>query len=150
MAKEVGDRVGCILRSSKEAMVVEFLGYGVYEGMCEVNDSPVGQMADMVRESADTYGEAILNPRILLDSGEHVYGLECWWGTEEQIREDLNGFIQRGYTVKDVSIADIREEYRKKVATEKVQSIVDQLLAEDAWGNSNRLNELLQEGRADG
>jgi len=40
------------------------LGYGIYEGDFE---HPVLKR---------------LNPRMLLDSGERVWGCECWWGAE--------------------------------------------------------------------
>lgn len=31
------------------------------------------------------------NPKILLDSGDVVWGMQCWWGPEDQIKRKLKG-----------------------------------------------------------
>ncbi len=45
-----------------------------------------------------------MNPKILLDSGDVVWGCECWWGPEAEVkaeREKLDEII-------DISLADAR------------------------------------------
>lgn len=43
------------------------------------------RVADMFRFSA-------LNPCIHLDSGDTVWGYQCWWGETEQVSKKLEGF----------------------------------------------------------
>jgi hypothetical protein len=80
-----------------------FFGYGTYDG-------------DFVPEASERvlfWGLPLdhPNPRITLDgSGKHVYGCECWWGPEEQIKKML--------TNRKVIIVDITEQRLKKVAGE--------------------------------
>jgi len=100
MSYKVGDRVGAILGSSKEKGI-EFLGYGTYEGE-HVPKEAVGWMADALRDCN------IPNPKIKLDSGQVVYGCECWWGDEEVVRRRLEGQL-----VREVDIAKMREEFSK-------------------------------------
>jgi len=70
-----GERVAAIAHMDAEKVV--FYGYGVYEGdfispfSVDVTDSP---------EKPDT------NPRIRLDNGKIVWGIECWWLKEEDFR----------------------------------------------------------------
>lgn len=92
---KAGDRVGAIL--SQNAKECEFLGYGVYEG-----DHPVEIIPGF---SSD-------NPRIKLDSGEIVWGCECWWGSEENFKQQLERFTAAGGKVKNVSIETMRREAR--------------------------------------
>lgn len=66
-----GDRVGA-LRQKKHG-VIEFFGYGVYLGLEE--DNALGAP----------------NPKIKLDSGEIVWGYQCWWTTEERVKAMLHG-----------------------------------------------------------
>ena len=75
---EAGDRVGAILSADKDS--VRFLGYGTYAGR-KVPHKGAGGMAGMMAEVGLT------NPRIDLDSGEVVYGCECWWGSATKIEE---------------------------------------------------------------
>ena len=62
-----GDRVGAILEADSE--IVYLIGYGVYDGDFDHPD----------------WG--FLNPRITLDDGRVVWGCECWWASEKQIKE---------------------------------------------------------------
>lgn len=80
MAK-IGDRVGAVQSADKET--VYLYGYGVYHGKI---DSPLGHP----------------NPKILLDSGKAVWGYQCWWGPEENVREMIGD--------RKVQIAEIEEE----------------------------------------
>ncbi|HYE80352.1 MAG TPA: hypothetical protein VEI97_20435 [bacterium] len=69
---EPGSRVGAIL--SEGDGVVRLLGYGVYEG-----DQPC------------PYLGGTPNPRIRLDSGQVVWGCECWWNGEDDVKASLEG-----------------------------------------------------------
>jgi hypothetical protein len=71
MKVKKGDRVGAFLSKSHDQ--VELLGYGVYEG-----DYPPFE-----------YEPELLNPRIKLDSGEIVWGMQCWWASEEAIKNSI-------------------------------------------------------------
>lgn len=94
---KVGDRVGAILGAKADEDTVEFFGYGVYEGDF-VPEEAIGFLAEMAREVK------LKNPRIRLDSGQMVYGCECWWGAEEQIQKKLALYK----TIKYVDIDEIR------------------------------------------
>lgn len=61
-----GERVGAVL--SADATTVNFFGYGVYDGDL---DSSLG----------------FPNPRITLDSGGVVWGYQCWWGSEDEVKK---------------------------------------------------------------
>lgn len=94
----VGDRVGAILSGNKDT--VKFLGFGVYEGDFLPREA-VGNAAEaMVRKK-------IVNPMIKLDSGDVVYGCECWWGTEKSIQNELDRFDK----IEHVDIKDVRNDY---------------------------------------
>lgn len=64
-----GDRVGAI--SSADETQVKIFGFGVYDG--RIVHPELG----------------IPNPRITLDSGEVVWGCECWWGAEAKIKASI-------------------------------------------------------------
>jgi hypothetical protein len=67
--RPVGSRVMAV-RSASES-TIELFGYGVYRGYAVPwDDEP-----------------EYLNPQILLESGEYVWGMECWWGSEEGFKE---------------------------------------------------------------
>jgi len=63
----IGDRVGAV--QSADEKEVRLFGYGIYEGDMP---HPVMKMS---------------NPKIRLDDGRVVWGCECWWGPEKQIKE---------------------------------------------------------------
>lgn len=65
---KVGTRVGAI--SSADSDQVNLLGYGVYQGDLV---SPLG----------------FPNPCILLDNGATVWGYQCWWGSEEEVKASI-------------------------------------------------------------
>lgn len=66
---EIGSRVGAIRDANKD--VVNFFGYGVYDGSVEHPDM------------------GFPNPRITLDDGDVVWGCECWWGPEDKIKDTI-------------------------------------------------------------
>ena len=68
----IGERVGAI-RNSNDGIVYMF-GFGVYEGR-EIPPEEIGL--------------PIPNPKIKLDDGSVVWGCQCWWGPEQQIRQKI-------------------------------------------------------------
>lgn len=74
---KIGERVGAIMSATAES--VKMFGFGVYVGD-EVPTADVGGFGHALHE------RGIPNPTIQLDSGVKVYGCECWWGPEDQIR----------------------------------------------------------------
>ena len=91
---KVGTRVSTI-RNADERTVYTF-GLGVYEGDF-VPDKDLPGIAGMFGEMSRT------NPRIKLDSGEVVYGCECYWAPEVFL---LNEFGDRQFV--QVSITEYR------------------------------------------
>lgn len=93
---QIGERVGAIM-SAKDG-IVNLLGYGV---RAEDKVPP---------ENASGFGSALHNAGIpniclLLDSGKEVFGCECWWGPEEAIKKNYEG-----WKVVEVDIDEVRKE----------------------------------------
>jgi hypothetical protein len=105
MMYKPGIRVGAILGT--KGKTVEFLGYGVYVGDVEPNDA-IGAVADAIK------GIGCPNPKIELDNGKVVWGCECWWGPEEDIRRKLEEYE----SVEEVDIDEVRKAY---LADEQLQ-----------------------------
>jgi hypothetical protein len=97
-------RCGAIMGKNYEKKEIAVFGYGIYAGECAVP-------AEIHMAGQDM--EGILNPCICLDSGEEVFGCECWWGLEEQIKATLAKAEETGFTIVSISPAD----YRKLAAT---------------------------------
>jgi hypothetical protein len=96
MSCQVGDRAGAIFRAGDGK--IELFGYGIYQGE-QIPDLELNVMfmgGPMEHE----------NPCILLDSGEKVYGCECWWAPEEQIKARVAQYTE-------VTIVSPAEERRK-------------------------------------
>ncbi len=95
MPREIGTRIGTI--SHNEGDTFYIFGYGTYVGD-EVPETAGGWVADGLREAG------VPNPKLVLDNGKVVWGCECWWGPEEQIRKKLEKF-----TVVEVDIEEARK-----------------------------------------
>jgi hypothetical protein len=86
----VGARVGAIMDS--EDGVVNFIGYGKYVGF---------QPTKLGFE----------NPKIELDNGKVVYGVQCWWGPEAEIKELLAAATKvNNVEIEDDDLSVIKEE----------------------------------------
>lgn len=90
-------RVGAI--SSIENGTMNLLGYGIYEG------SKIPETDDVKFFGKSLKKLGLANDCILLDSGERVYGCECWWDSEDHVKE----LESKCHTVNRVFIKDIRE-----------------------------------------
>jgi hypothetical protein len=66
--------------SHGDATTVYLFGFGTYQGR-EVPTSARGWVAEACVEVG------IESPKIVLDSGEVVWGCECWWSNETNVRE---------------------------------------------------------------
>lgn len=75
-------RVGAIMSATKDA--VKFLGYGNYDGDFKPT---VPVMGIPVEELS----EGLKNPRITLDNGDTVWGCQCWWGSEREVKREFGG-----------------------------------------------------------
>ena len=95
-----GARVGAMLQA--DADTVDFLGYGVLKEMA-IPDENVGGLGALCRMAS------IPNPKIVLDSGQVVWGCECWWGSEKEVQKRL----AQAKEVRLVDINDIRKECSK-------------------------------------
>jgi len=90
MSRAIGDRVGVIYREREDG-VVEFLGYGTYQGL-EIPPPDVGGF---------NFGHP--NPKLVLDNGDVTWGCETWWGSEKAVQFQLEG-----KQVEVVRIVDVR------------------------------------------
>src|SRR6185437_10617072 len=97
----IGTRVGAIF--SVEDDVVRFLGYGVYEGDFEYPGTALKSFEEtypsfltkwnpeQLEQARQLFEAFRFNPRIKLDNGEVVWGRECWWGSEEEVKTKIDG-----------------------------------------------------------
>ena len=97
-----GGRVGCILSANEGAVLL--LGYGVYEG----DDIPYGAVGPLAEQIISVERR---NPKIVLDGGKVVWGCECWWGPEEQVKQAVSTAEKTGKTVVLTDIDDVRSAY---------------------------------------
>ncbi len=81
-----GQRAGAFL--SADEVEMHLLGYGVYDG-------------HHVPEDGWLHDAGIANPRITLDDGRVVWGYQCWWGGEEEVKE-----LARGRKLVDAAVDD--------------------------------------------
>lgn len=106
MPTEKGQRVGAIM--SVETSTCNLFGYGIYLG----NEIPPPEIGCMGVSLAQLGRE---NPKILLDDGKVVWGCECWWGPEEQIKAMIE---KKQLKVVMVDIEEARKEsYDERAAT---------------------------------
>lgn len=99
---ERGERVGAML--SRRGRALNLFGYGTYLGEQPVGKQAAGWIAKVVR------GHKTTNPTILLDDGQLVWGCECWWGTEAQVRRLVHRWVEGGGIVVRADLAAERAE----------------------------------------
>ena len=98
----IGSRAGAVAYSDNKKRELVVFGFGVYEG--EHTPPPDVTFMGMPYDSEFT------NHRIKLDSGEHVFGFECWWGSEEAIKKNIEEYQKSGFAIKTITV----KEYRAK------------------------------------
>jgi hypothetical protein len=86
----IGDR--CFAIASRKGNVVRVFGYGTYAGHQEV---PVGRGPFGIDMPGFT------NVCIDLDTGERVFGHECWWGVAEVVEPKIAGCEIQNITIDD-------------------------------------------------
>ena len=91
-----GDRVGCFLSVAHGRGL--FLGFGTYVG----EEVPPNEGLSSLTGYLSGLRQA--NPKLVLDNGDVVWGCECWWGPEEEIKAERAGLSE----VRDITIADAR------------------------------------------
>lgn len=97
---EPGIRVAAVRSIDEKA--VYLYGYGEYEGDFKFKDAeipPVGLVSVLAEKAGITE-----NPRIKLDSGQTIWGCECWWCPIEKLEEEY-GALEK----KEVDIDKDRE-----------------------------------------
>jgi len=94
----IGDRVGAIV--SSKGQTVNIFGYGIYLGD-QVPTDEVIFMGGRYTEMAP----GLKNPAIRLDNGDVVFGCECWWGSEEKVRQKIGD--------REVRVISVQE-YRRR------------------------------------
>jgi hypothetical protein len=98
-------RVGCLLSADEDTKIVQFLGYGKFVGM-EIPDENAAGLAELCRKLKQT------NPKIVLDSGKVVWGCECWWKKESEIKKEMDVYDSHGFKIKIVDIDEVRKSQR--------------------------------------
>lgn len=84
-------RVGAI--HTFKDKTIEFFGYGVYLGD-EIPPSDITFLGMSIKDPT---------PKLQMDSGDIIWGCECWWGDVEHIDRELEG-----KKIIEVNINDIR------------------------------------------
>lgn len=80
MKAKKGDRIGAIKKANKDK--VWLFGYGVYdEGIPPADPKGERGLVDFVHHAHVT------NPKLILDDGTVVWGCECWWGLEKEVKK---------------------------------------------------------------
>lgn len=103
-----GDRIGALLSADKAN--VQLLGYGVYLG----DEIPTAQNGKLSEPMALGIALDKPVPKLQLDNGSIVYGCECWWAGEDQIKEQVDALVERGAKLTNVNL----DEYRNMTAEE--------------------------------
>lgn len=92
-----GDRIGAIQDANPKTGVCNFFGYGIFEGNFPMPVDAFGMTEDemkIVWEEINP-GKPFVrptNPRMKLDDGTTVWGYQCWWGAESQIKQVIEKF----------------------------------------------------------
>jgi len=91
----IGNRVFAFQHATEDT--VYFFGYGTYLGE-EEPYKDAGGLASVLRESG------MKNPKIMLDSGDVVWGCECYWGPAWRFDEKY-----KNYKIVNVDLNDFRD-----------------------------------------
>ena len=97
MDHPIGTRVGAF--ASVKGGTVLLFGYGTYLGDEIPPDEGDPSLTGVL------HAAGIANPKIRLDHGEIIWGCECWWNTEDFVKEMIQ---TEGLTIVELSVADFR------------------------------------------
>jgi len=106
MGAKAGDKIFAATHADGDH--VYFLGFGVYEGDEVPTEDAVGMTASLLRMREHE------NPKLTLDSGEIVWGCECYWGPASEFRSFSN--MRK---VVPVTVAEYHESAKPKKEEEK-------------------------------
>ena len=82
--------------------VVESFGLGTYLCQAVPDETAMGLMADFCRQQKREV------PKIQLDSGEIIWGCECYFDSEEFMKKVIHG-----KEIKMVNIEELRNDYQR-------------------------------------
>lgn len=106
--KKPGDRVGAIKGGDEKNKIVNFFGYGVYLGPQEMPEDKIkdrciqfGASKEEAEEKAVSL-KGYVGQKIQLDNGRIVWGNECWWGLEKDIKARLEQWEADGYKIREI------------------------------------------------
>ena len=100
MAK-VGDMVEAVWKSDETNHRVYYLGRGVYVGS-ELNNKAVSKIGKKL------FTDKIEDNKIVLDSGEVVWGSECFWSIEEVMQRMFASYRKSNFEFIKVTAAEMR------------------------------------------
>lgn len=95
---KIGDRIGAILSSDEHE--VRFLGYGTYLG----EEVPPKEGPATPARYVSKIGHK--NPKLHMDSGEIVWGCECWWSDIENVKNEMIVWRESGRRIIETKISD--------------------------------------------
>ncbi len=87
--EQQGMRVGAIAGTNLKPDTMSWFGLGTFLG-----DEPCEMLGGMK------------NPKIQLDTGEIVWGIQCWWGPEAQILEQIQAARDEGAEIEQITVAE--------------------------------------------
>lgn len=94
---EIGERIGAILYINEDDCVVSVLGYGTYQG------------EEKVPQELNPFPFSITTPKLQLDNGDVVWGNECWWGHEDEMKALIESKEKLGYHIHNARIGEARK-----------------------------------------
>ena len=85
-----GTRIGAFYTLTKTRAVM--FGYGIFESDEIPPENILGPMGP-------AYLLGMPVPKLRLDDGTTVWGCECWWGPEDEVKETFAGLIVQGINI---------------------------------------------------
>ena len=55
----------------------------------------------------------------MLDNGKIIYGCECWWGDDVEVKKIVNELKEKGYKIVYVDIDRERDEFKRNCLRNK-------------------------------
>lgn len=76
---KIGDRIMAVRNQDNAKKILYIFGSGTYEG----EDIP----PDEIPGGRDMRIRGFTNPKLVMDDGTVIWGMECWWGDETKMKE---------------------------------------------------------------